>query len=236
MSPQPTPPRRRLRPRTAIALGTVLCASCAGLIAAAPALSDPPRPATNRADADGFVPLVTETFASDFDLVGIEKSTLTIKGGEVAVSGHPDGYFATRKSYKNYTLRFEWKYDRPAGLKDDAKFSGNSGLLIHIVGQHKIWPKCIEMQLMNADAGHVFGVGAKFASAKVPGAQQRAIKPVGAWNATEVVCKDGAIAASLNGVVISSGRGDDVVEGKIAWQSEGAPIRFRKLEIKEAKP
>ena len=68
---------------------------------------------------------------------------MSIHDGEVRVSGKPDGYFATRDSYRNYVLRFEWMYERPSGLSSDASFRGNSGLLIHIAGPHKVWPVCI---------------------------------------------------------------------------------------------
>ncbi len=167
-----------------------------------------------------------------FVLVGIGPESVTIKDGEIRVSGKPDGYFATRESYKNYTLRFEWMYERPDGLTDDAKFRGNSGLLLHIAEPHKIWPKCIESQLMNADAGNLFGVsGATFRGSKNAEAQKKAIKPIGEWNLQEVTCKDGSIVCTINGVEVSRGDGAAPDSGPFALQSEGAPIRFRKISI-----
>jgi len=182
---------------------------------------------------DGFRPIVNGTDAEQFVRVGMGPKTVSIEDGEVRVTGKPDGYFATRDSYKNYVLRFEWMYDRPADLKSDASFRGNSGLLIHIAGPHKVWPVCIESQLMNADAGSLFGVaGAKFQGSKDAAAQKAAVRPVGEWNLQVVTCKDGEIVCTINGVEVSRGVGASPDHGAIGWQSEGAPIRFRHLAIK----
>lgn len=171
---------------------------------------------------------------SAFDLIGLGADSITVENGEIRVSGTPNGYFATKKSYKNYVLKFGWKYDRPADLQDDRKFEGNSGLLVHIKSPHKVWPRCVEVQLFHQDAGNVFGVdGAKFQGKKDAEAQRKAIKRVGEWNEMEVTCRDGAITCKLNGVEVCRGSGADPSSGTIGWQSEGSPIRFRKLEIQE---
>jgi hypothetical protein len=118
-------------------------------------------------------------------------------------------------------------------LKSEAAFRGNSGLLLHIAN-HKVWPEAIEVQLMNADAGNTFGIPpAKFRGRKDAAAQRRALKPVGQWNAMEVTCQDGSIVVLLNGVEVARGDGASTDHGPIGWQSEGAPIRFRKVEIQE---
>lgn len=183
--------------------------------------------------ADEFKPLVKGDDVTQFALVGIGPETVSIHDGEVRVTGKPNGYFATRESYKNYVIRFEWMYERPEGLASDARFTGNSGLLLHIKGPHKIWPEAIEAQLMNADAGNTFGIPpARFDGKKDAPAQKKAIKPVGQWNAMEVTCKDGTIVTTINGIEVARGTHARPDHGPIGWQSEGAPIRFRKLEIK----
>jgi hypothetical protein len=103
--------------------------------------------------ADEFEPLVRGRDASQFHLVGIGPETITIEDGEVRLSGKPEGYFATRKEYGNYVLRFEWKYERPEALKSEADFQSNSGLLLHIQGDLKVWPRSIEFQLANHEVG-----------------------------------------------------------------------------------
>lgn len=180
-----------------------------------------------------FRPLVQGEDVKQFDLIGFGPETISVHGDEVRLTGKPNGYFATRDDYKNYVLRFEWRYDRPEGLASDAKFGGNIGLLIHITGPHKVWPACVESQLMNADAGNLFAInGSKFRGTKDSEAQKKAIKPVGEWNLHEVTCKDGSIVCTINGVEVSRGEAAVPDHGKIGWQSEGAPIRFRKLMIR----
>lgn len=182
---------------------------------------------------DGFVPLVQGDDPGQFDLVGIGTDTLKIEGGVIAVSGKPNGYFATKKSYHNYILRFDWRYERPDNLDNEAKFRGNSGLLVHITGPDKVWPQCIEVQLANTDAGYIFAIfGSKFTGKKDAEAQKKAVKPVGQWNEQEVICRDGKITCKINGVEVAAGTGASPAEGRIGWQSEGSAITFRNLKIK----
>ena len=72
----------------------------------------------------------------------------------------------------------------------------------------------------------------RFDGRKDPAAQAKAIKPVGQWNAEEVTCKEGTIVVTINGLEFARGQGARPDHGPIGWQSEGAPIRFRKLTIR----
>lgn len=186
------------------------------------------------ADEGGFVPLVKGDDPAQFELVGIKPETIRIADGEIHVSGKPNGYFATRDVYRNYVLRFDWMYERPENLASDARFNGNSGLLIHVQKPHKVWPKSIEVQLLNSDAGHIFAIfGSRFEGQKNPEAQRKAIKPVGQWNHEEVTCQDGKVTCTINGIEVDRGQGASPDSGYIGWQSEGGPIRFRNLAIKK---
>lgn len=184
------------------------------------------------AEGRDFKPLVSGSALESFRLVGIGPETVTMEGDEVRVSGKPNGYFATKGSYKNYVLRFDWRYERPDGLASDAAFLGNSGLLLHIK-EHKVWPESIEVQLLSADAGNTFAIPpAKFRGRTDSAAQRKAVRPVGQWNALEVTCKGGTVVVVLNGVEVARGTNATPDHGPIGWQSEGTPIRFRKLMIK----
>jgi hypothetical protein len=186
------------------------------------------------AAADEFVPLLKGRDGGDFELVGIVPETLAFANdGEVRISGKPKGYFATRANYTDYDLRFEWMYERPDDLLDDARFRGNGGVLLHIQPPHKVWPRCVEVQLMNADAGDILPlVGATCRTARDPAAQKRAVKPVGQWNQAEIGCHEGAIVCRINGIEVARGTECDPKGGAIGWQSEGTPIRLRKIRIK----
>jgi hypothetical protein len=186
--------------------------------------------------ADDFVPLIKDDDVKALELVKIGPDTLEISGGEIRISGKPNGYFATKESYKNYELKFEWMYERPRDLESDAKFRGNSGLLIHIQPPHKVWPKCVEVQLMNASAGMIIPLPrgeTKCETTFDKAAQKEAIKPVGQWNQEEVTCRGDTIVCKINGKEIARGTGCTVDSGPIGWQSEGAPIRIRNVMIKK---
>jgi len=184
-------------------------------------------------DEEGFTPLVRGDDPAKFELVKIGPETISIEDGVVRLTGKPTGYFATRDRYQNYVLRFEWMYERPENLASDEEFRGNSGVLLNIQGEPKVWPRSIEFQLANREVGKVYPIG----GARCDGrwdrdAYAKAIKPVGQWNREEVTCRNGEMTCTLNGVEVTRGSHAQPDRGQIGWQSEGAPIRFRNLEIK----
>lgn len=169
----------------------------------------------NGKDLSGFK---TNIFGKD------DGSVFTVKEGVIHVSGKPNGYFYTEKSFKNFHLKFDWKF-----VKD-----GNSGLLVHIQGHGKSWPKSIEVQGQQSDHARIFAIGGaqgKFTVDK--NAQKKAIK-VGEWNTTEVISQNGKLTSKINGIEISSGEGN-LTEGQLGWQSEGAPLQFKNIKIKVLK-
>jgi hypothetical protein len=57
-------------------------------------------------------------------------------------------------------------------------------------------------------------------------------KPVGDWNRMEVICDGDSITNIVNGYLVNVGTRSSHTEGKIQFQSEGAEIFFRKIEIR----
>lgn len=57
-------------------------------------------------------------------------------------------------------------------------------------------------------------------------------RPVGEWNRMEVICDGDTITNILNGYVVNRGTGSSHTEGKIQFQSEGAEIFFRTIEVR----
>ena len=57
-------------------------------------------------------------------------------------------------------------------------------------------------------------------------------KPAGEWNRMEVVCDGDTITTILNGYVVNIGTNSSLTKGKILFQSEGAEILFRKIEVR----
>ena len=64
-------------------------------------------------------------------------------------------------------------------------------------------------------------------------------KPAGEWNRMEVICDGDTITNIVNGFVVNVGTRSSQTEGKIQFQSEGAEILFRTIEVRpllKAKP
>ena len=57
-------------------------------------------------------------------------------------------------------------------------------------------------------------------------------KPAGEWNLQEVYCDGDTITNLVNGLVVNVGTKASQSEGKIQFQSEGAEIHFRTIEIR----
>lgn len=57
-------------------------------------------------------------------------------------------------------------------------------------------------------------------------------KPAGEWNRMEVICDGDTITNILNGVVVNVGTKSSLTEGKITFQSEGAELFFRRIEVR----
>ncbi len=185
-----------------------------------------------RAADEGFVPLGKSL--DDFVLVNTPPETWSFEGDVIKCAGRPNGYLATKKSYRNFVLRFEFKFVRPKGLKNDWDFRGNSGYLIYITGEHRVWPKCVEVQGMYRQVGRIFAIGGapRVNARDYPDVRRRVLKPVGEWNSLEVISRDGALTARLNGEVVCESEPGQLKEGPIGFQSEGAEIHWRNVRIK----
>jgi hypothetical protein len=185
---------------------------------------------------DSFTPLLEGNNLGKFERVGLLPDDVTVQDGEIRLSGQTKGYLAVKESYGNYVLRFDWMFEKPAGWRAGEPFHGNSGLLVHISGPDKVWPRAIEVQIWYK---HEYGDfytfdGARFDPRRDDHASlARVLKPVGEWNAHEVTCRDGTIALKINGQAVALGRGADPAAGRIGWMSEEGPVRFRRLQIKK---
>ncbi len=56
-------------------------------------------------------------------------------------------------------------------------------------------------------------------------------KPVGEWNRIEAVCDGGNLVYFLNGVKVLEASGSTLTAGRLLFQSEGAEIFFRRIEL-----
>ena len=152
--------------------------------------------------------------------------------GYLICKGSPAGYLRTEADYTNFVLRLQWRWD------PSQREGGNSGVLVRLVGEDKVWPKSLEAQLQAGSAGDLWvidGFGVDVPAERTSGRHTRAThhneKPVGLWNDCTIVVKGGEVSLWVNGELVNQATNADVVPGKIALQSEGAEIHFRQILI-----
>lgn len=158
-----------------------------------------------------------------------------VRGEAIYCEGKPNGYIRTENKYKNYHLHVEWRWpEEPT----------NSGVLLHATGPDKVWPVCIECQLMAGKAGDFVlmgGAGLTVDEVDRQNAEKRFVlvakkaatseKPAGQWNSYDIHCKGGSIRCYVNGVLQNEGTDATLKSGWICLQSEGSPIEFRNIYI-----
>ena len=157
-------------------------------------------------------------------------------GGVLACTGKPAGYIRTAQAYKNYKVHFEYRW--PAN-------PGNNGILVHMQGEDKVWPKCLECQGQYHNQGDFWEIGGfEFNEHKVGGHRVRGRrvikygdhneKELGEWNVYEVWCVGDTVRPYINGKLMNEATGCVVQGGKLCLQSEGAPIEYRNITIEPA--
>lgn len=171
---------------------------------------------------------------SDFEAFGAEASTWEGTADGIKCTGKPRGYLYSKEPYQNFTLRLDYRFPRPATLKDEAKFKGNTGFLVYITGEHKLWPVCLEVQGKHIQMAAIKenGGAQPVTATDDDAARQKARHTVGEWNTIEIVSTNGALAVSLNGTPISKCEPDFLSEGSIGIQSEDHPFEVRRLRIR----
>jgi len=158
-----------------------------------------------------------------------EETWTVEEGGVLACSGYPKGYIRTTEKYRDYRLRYEWRWPGEPG---------NNGVLLHIQEPDEVWPKSIEGQGQHGHAGDIWVIGGAtfkehpgYPDRRVVKSEASTEKPLGEWNQYIIICKGDTIRLYVNGVLQNTATECTVTEGYIGWQSEGAPIEFRNITI-----
>jgi hypothetical protein len=165
----------------------------------------------------------------------------SVSDGVLRCEGQPNGYIRTVGTYSDYTLRLEWRWPETPS---------NSGVLLHTVGENKIWPQCIEAQLKHLSAGDLVTIqpgstvtvndvvyqpeGSIFRI--IPKRLPTSEKLAGNWNRYTIVCKGDTINLYVNGVHQHSAVNVSPAAGAICLQSEGSPIEFRNIVLTPLNP
>ena len=156
--------------------------------------------------------------------------------GTISAAGRPIGFIASKASYENYRFHAEWRWtDKP----------GNGGILLHISSgpKDRAWPLSLQIQTKNKNVGDFLPMaGATFTEpltsepaaktpikARVGSADSE--RPVGKWNSCDIVCQDGTVEVTINGVLQNKITNVTPRSGRVGFQFEGTPFQIRHVTL-----
>lgn len=192
----------------------------------------------------------------DFTNVNCAEDTWTWVNGEAHCTGQPVGVIRTVKKYTNFELVAEWRHMKHAGnsgiflwLVDDSLVDLKPGGLPHGIevqvldlGYEVEWEKKNgKPSDWFTSHGDVFPVGAADMTPFPPVApngkrafpSKRLSKGVEQWNHYYVRAINGEVRLWVNGEETTGGTGCTPSNGYLALESEGSPVEFRNLRIRE---
>jgi hypothetical protein len=218
------------------------------------------QPALPKACIDGTGPGWRELGEADFVNVNCDKETWSFKDGGIQCTGQPVGVIRSTKPLKNFELVVEWKHLKSEGNSGVFLWGTEASLTALAKGEGKgRLPQGIEVQVLDngykeayeqrtgkkADFftthGDVFATGnsklTPFAPTSPNGSRsfprKELSKGVGQWNHYYIRAINGEVRLWVNGEEVSGGNGADPAEGFLCLESEGSPIEFRHLRIRE---
>lgn len=170
-------------------------------------------------------------------------SVYEFSDGMIRMYGENIGYLMTKKSYKNFELSLQYRWNIEEKFKRGTS-KKNSGVMynIPIDSPDTIWPKGIQFQIKeNTTGDFIFldGITAKV-NGKLVEAGASVTSPkfgdnensYGEWNTIVILSVNGKITQYLNGMLVNQGIEASSEEGKISLNYEGSPIDFRSIELK----
>jgi hypothetical protein len=222
---------------------------------ATPAAEDAPPPP--RAYLDGTGPGWRALGEDDFTQVNCDPETFTWKAGEVHCTGQPVGVTRTKQKVTNFELVAEWKHLQSGGNSGIFVWATDEALTN--LKRNSLPPGGIEVQVLDhgyaeqwekkngkkADwfttHGDVFPVGQSEMKPFPPTApggkrsfpRKNLSKGIGEWNHYYVRAINGEIRLWVNGEEVSGGTDCQPRTGYLCLESEGAPVEFRNLRIRE---
>jgi hypothetical protein len=173
----------------------------------------------------------------------------------------PTGLIRSLDAFENFILEMEWRHLTEAPSANGGKdTSGNSGLLI----AHGAVPSIggpyptegHEVQVCHLGNGSWYTSHGDLFT--LPGTASQAIpdprfgasyscgqrsmpttyraKPTGEWNQVRITCVDGVLQQEVNGALVTSLYRLSPRKGYMSFESEGAPVEFRRMRLLELKP
>ena len=205
------------------------------------------------ADTDGFVSMFNGRDLTGWTNINCAPETWTVKDGMIHCTGRPVGALRTLRQYENFILEVEWRHLSSAG---------NSGVFIWgtpISAPGVPFLRGIEVQVLDhgyasnyekqngkksdwfTTHGDVFPVGSSKmkpfppvspnGSRSFPSSDHSLGTPE--WNHYYIRAVAGEVRLWVNGHEVSGGSDCQPATGHLCLESEGAPVEFRNLRIRE---
>ena len=194
---------------------------------------------------------------ADFENVNCAKDTWSEKDGTIYCTGKPVGVTRSKTTYENFELVAEWRHMKPAGNSGiflwapDASFTGlkpgqlpRGGIEVQVLDleyETRYEKKNGKKSDWFTSHGDVFPVGTSkmkpFAPVSKNGRRsfpsKRLTLGVEKWNHYYVRAINGEVRLWVNGEEVSGGSNCQPAAGFMALESEGSPVEFRNLRIRE---
>lgn len=186
--------------------------------------------------SDGFVSLMPQHDLSEHWTVEgkTPPDAWYLRDGSIGCTGQPNGFLRSKKKYRNFILRAEWRFQLGYTPRKEEDGWPNAGFFIYAQEVKDGWPTSLEVQGHFGEVGSLFGVrGGKITGARRGVIVKEGRPPFGSWDKYEITSKDGKVTVVLNGVVVNEGTNASPADGNICLQSEGWPVFYRNIEIKE---
>lgn len=167
-----------------------------------------------------------------------------IRDGMLVTLGTPLGHIITDAEYENYRFEIEYRFTKEAG---------NGGVMLHsstLRAVNELFPQSLEVQMMHENVGDFWCFQEDI---EVPNMEERrgpkenwgstadkqrnvpklvdAEKPAGEWNNLVIESVGDEVKVWLNDVLVNYGYNCTSSKGKIALQSEGVEIEFKRVEL-----
>lgn len=197
---------------------------------------------------DGFVPMFNGRDLSGWVNANCAPETWSVTNGMIHCTGRPTGAIRTERQYENFIMEAEWRH---------LSKGGNSGIFLWgtpIAAPGVPFLRGIEVQVLDNDYtvngknqwytthGDVFPIhgatmkpfGRHNGQRSFPSEERSKGSPE--WNHYRIVCTNGVVRLSVNGKEVSGGEDCNYRKGYLALESEGGPVQFRNVRIKELPP
>ena len=225
--------------------------------AASGALADEPVQPP-KAFIDGQGPGWKSLSGEDFTNVNCNPDTWAWEGGHAYCTGKPIGVIRTKKMFKNFELVAQWQHKKSAGNSGIFIWATDDGM--KDLNPDDLPKIGIEVQMLDhgyrelytqksggkkddwfTTDGDIFAVGRSklkpFPPLSPNGSRsfprKRLSKGFGEWNHYYVRAINGEVRLWVNGEEVSGGSDAIPSEGYICLESEGSPVEFKDIRVRE---